>query len=143
MRSKLVFTTLIVVGFVMSLIIGRRLLSQAITDKSEDDDIARLVVASKKQERAVEWAGAVPEDELVARHGKHIVPKLMALLDENKDVPTDLHLAPDQDVMLALCLIYHEKPFRHFYLVRATYADNRLIYEFWKRRVQESVDDHK
>ena len=109
-------------------------------------DVVQLVEAAGQHERAWEWSGAcVPEVDEVAKHGKAIAPLLVELLDHRKapngkEWPIDTYIVYDQQIQLALCKIFKEKPEMGatVYGVRVLEEDNLKVKTYWQHRVQSS-----
>ena len=104
----------------------------------ENDDIAQLVRAAEKLERAYEWSGRVLAVSLVTKHGKRVALKRLALLDHGPKALFDDHIVVDQQVQLALCEIFQEPPThgRTIYFVRVLSEENQRVRKFWIDRVK-------
>jgi len=107
-------------------------------------DVVQLVEAAGQHQRAWEWSGeCVPEVDEVAKHGKAIAPLLVELLDHRKapngkEWPVDTYIVYDQQIQLALCKIFKEKPElgATVYGARVLEVDNLKVKTHWQHRVQ-------
>ena len=59
-------------------------------------DVLKMVRAALKLTQPMPWAGVVPEVDLVARHGKAVVPQLILLLPDDPTDPNDRRLVYDR-----------------------------------------------
>ena len=128
-------------------------------------DVLKMVRAALKLTQPMPWAGVVPEVDLVARHGKAVVPQLMLLLPDDPTDPNDRRLVYDrpderliiageqfnqrvqQQAAMALCKIY-EAPLSKLwpvplancprFEVRASPEHNRRVRGFWLKVIAEN-----
>jgi hypothetical protein len=104
-------------------------------------DVNRLVARAEKVERLWPWQSPIPEVERVVRHGKRIAPLLVALLDEDPDVPSPEAPAwtVQQQAALALCRIFGvSQECGRIYCNRATQEINRGVRIFWLSKISEA-----
>src|SRR5947208_3374145 len=84
-------------------------------------DVLKMVRAAHRLPRLMPWSAPVSEIDIVARHGKAVVPQLMLLLPDDPDDPNlaydrwDEHrivtgqqydFSVEQQAAMALCKIY-------------------------------------
>lgn len=101
-------------------------------------DVRRLVEAARALDTAWPWQPAIPEVAQVAGHGAAAGPLLLRELRYGPSTePGDWDLHVEQQVALALCLIYGETPVsgETVWGVRSPDEKNRKVRAFWRDRV--------
>ncbi len=107
-------------------------------------DVAKLVAAARKLDKAWPWQPAIPEVKTVAAHGKAAARALLAELryvSREQWVSNDswdLHV--EQQVALALCEIYGVMPESGgtVYGIRSEEQNNEKVRKFWRRKVDSA-----
>jgi len=125
-------------------------------------DVLKLVRAAHRLPRLMPWSGPVSEVDLVARHGKAVVPQLMLLLPEDPDDPKlaydhwdegriiagqQFDWYVEQQAAMALCKIYIVPMAKIFpvplancpiYSNRAMPEQNRQVRIFWLKMIADN-----
>jgi hypothetical protein len=123
-----------------------------VQQRAIDQDVAAMVRAAHTRS-LIPWSAPAPEVDLVVRHGKAAVPRLIRLLPDDPDDPDLSYSAWDesaaregrqfdwniqQHAAVALCRIYAIRPVDCvYYGNRATREQNRRIRPFWLKTIAE------
>jgi hypothetical protein len=128
---------------ILAILIGT-ILSFVKSDRQMQQDVEKLVAASRRSNRVWPDDPRLPEIEFVTRHGGVAGPALVARLQfDSEDRLRDETWSPgvEQHLELALCRIYGETPAgaRTVYDVRATAAENAKVKLVWEARVRSTA----
>ena len=107
-------------------------------------DIVILIEAAGGHSRAFEWSGACTHEvDKVAKYGLMIAPLLVDLLNHPKtpdgtEWSIDEYIGYDQQIQLALCKIFNEKPAvgNNVYGVRESEKNNLKVKAYWEMKAQ-------
>jgi hypothetical protein len=141
-----------VVAFVSASI----LVTQSVTGQQPSvmrNDVARMVRAAHALDRLMPWSKPVAEVDRVVRHGKAVVPLLIALLPDDPDDPALSYDQWDEEKILAgqqfdwnvqqhaavaLCRIYRiSSSDCAMYSSRATREQNKSVKRFWLKNIAQ------
>jgi len=137
-RNIFIATLLLVIGAP-----GLAITADDALTEDKKEDVAALVAAAKRLNKAWPWQGPLQEIDRVARHGKQIALVLVSLLryesmEQWSDGSWDIHV--EQQLQLALCKIYAVAPEsgKTVYGIRSFEEENRKIKQFWQSKVRNT-----